>query len=187
MKNNINLVRYKKLLKLEENGKISFLDETFLELLDFRTNIQNQIAYNRKEIYFLVIEKYLNGIITPQKFRSKFIEMEREDSKALDVIQQDFQKLEVFTFSKNLNKFCDLKNKISILCMEYDEIFDGSLKPMSESEFYSLVNNQYSQLQKIFPNNLAYKNLIYRSFKILILIVVLEFLLILFTISNINS
>ena len=39
MKNYFNLSRYKELIKLEDSGKISLLDEKFLELLNYRASI----------------------------------------------------------------------------------------------------------------------------------------------------
>ena len=143
MEKSFNLSRYKELLKLEENGKISFLD---FELLSFKASVAQQMCYNRKKDYFILIDKYLSQIITPYEFRSKFLQMEKEDSEKSTIILEDFQKLEVFTFAKDLEKFSDLIDKISTLCFEYSEIWDGSIEPMSESEFYYLVNNHYLQL-----------------------------------------
>jgi hypothetical protein len=77
--------------------------------------------------------------------------MEKEDSEKGTRIREDFQELEVFTLAKDLEIFSDLMNQISTLCFEYYELGDGSLKRMSESEFYSLVNKHYLQLQKTFP------------------------------------
>lgn len=56
MANQFNLLRYKELLELEKNNKITFLD---LELSTYKASIENQIVYNRKENYFSLIEKYL--------------------------------------------------------------------------------------------------------------------------------
>ena len=168
MAKQFNLARYKELLELEKSNKITFLD---LELLTYRATIESQIYYNRKENYFFLIEKYLRGEIAGHEFRSKFLEMEKQDGKTIYIIQQDFQKLEVFTLADDLEEFADLIEEISTLCLEYDEIWDGTMEQMSESEFYSLVNNYYLQLQKAFPvlscNNLGYEELISRSFKIL--------------------
>jgi len=159
MEKHFNLSLYKELLKLEESGKISFLDENSLELLSYKASVKQQICYNRKKDYFLLIHQYLSRVIPPYEFRSKFLEMEREDSKKAAIILEDFQELEVFTLAEDLEKFSDLRNQISTLCFEYDEVWDGSMERMSESEFYYLVNNRYLQLQKAFPfenfNNLA--------------------------------
>ena len=77
--------------------------------------------------------------------------MENEDSMKSAIILKDFQELEVFTLAKDLEKFSDPKGEIGTLCLEYDEIWDGTMKRMAETKFYSLVNNHYLQLQKAFP------------------------------------
>ena len=130
IKKHFNLLRYKELLQLEESGKISFLD---LELVTYKASISEQIHYNRKKDYFLLIHEYLSRVITPYKFRSKFLQMKREDSKKATIILEDFQELEVFTLAEDLEKFSDSMNQISTLCFEYDEVWDGTMEPMSES------------------------------------------------------
>lgn len=61
---------------------------------------------------------------------------------------------------------------------------------MSESEFYSLVNEYYFQLAELFPvvftKSLLPEKLLSRSFKILVGIIGLVILLIFCYISNIN-
>ena len=170
MTKHFNLVRYKELLQLEESGKYSLLDETFLELLTYQASIGGQISYNQKENYFSLIEQYLSRVIEPHEFRLKFSEMEKQDSRTADIILKDFQELEVFTLADDLKEFSG-----------YYEVWDGTMEPMSESEFYNLVNNSYLQFQKAFPvlssKNLAYENLISRSFKILTLSIGLGILL----------
>ena len=126
------------------NGKISFLD---FELLSFKASVQQQICYNRKKDYFILIDEYLSRIIPPYEFRSKFLQMEKEDSEKSTRILENFQELEVFTLAKDLEKFSDLIGNISTLCFEYNEIWDGTMERMLESEFYYLVNNHYLQLR----------------------------------------
>jgi 3-dehydroquinate dehydratase len=137
-----NLSRYKELLQLEEKGGISFLD---LELLSYKSSVAKQISYNRKKDYFIVIHQYLSPIITLSEFRSKFLQMKKDDSAKATIILENFQELEVFTLAKDLEKFSDLISQISTLCLEFGEVWDGTMEPMSESEFYSLVNNHYLQ------------------------------------------
>ena len=194
MEKHFNLSRYKEFLKLKESGKISFLDENYLELLSYTASVAGQLKYNRKEDYFLLIHEYLSRVISPNEFRSKFLQMKREDSKKATILLEDFQELEVFTLAEDLEKFSDLIYEISTLCFEYGEIWDGTIERMSENEFYYLVNNSYLQFQKAFPfniweissNNQAYKHLVSRSFKFLIFTIGFEILLILFNIRTIN-
>lgn len=65
--------------------------------------------------------------------------------------QEDFQRLETLTLVENLEEFAKFENCISNLCFDYHEIWDGRLVPMSESEFYSLINDYHLQFQKVFP------------------------------------
>ena len=182
-----NLLRYKELLKLEKNNKITFLDP---ELVGYGANIESQIYYNRKEEYFSLIEKYLKRKLSGYEFRSKFLKMEIEDGKTAYTIARDFEKLEAFTLADDLEDFSNLIVEISTLCSEYGDIWSESMKPMSESEFYSLVNQHYFQLAKLFSavstNNLPYQKLLDRSFKSLAGIIGLGILLIFYNISEIN-
>lgn len=187
MANQFNLLRYKELLELEKNNKITFLDR---ELSRYKASIDDQILYNRKENYFSLIEKYLKRKLTGHEFRSKFLKMETQDLKIAYTIKRDFQKLETFTLADDLEYFSDLTVEISTLCSEYNEIWDGTMEKMSESEFYSLVNKHYFQLAKLFSavstNKLPYEKLIYRSFKNLAGILGLGILLIFYNIFNRN-
>lgn len=107
-----------------------------------------QIKYDRKKDYFLLIHKYLTRLILPSEFRVQFLQMEKEDAKKAAIILKDFQQLEVFSLAEDLDEFSDLMGKISNLCFEYDELWDGTIDRMTENEFYYLVNNLYLQLQK---------------------------------------
>ena len=171
MENQFNLSRYKELLQLDASGNYSLLDPIFYELLSYKVNVQSQIAYNQKEHYFSLIERYLDGIIDLYEFRSNFLEMENQDGQTAKIILNDFQELKSLRLANDLQEFSDLKIKILNLCFEY---FEPDFERMSKNEFYNLVNNWYIQFQ-----NPAYENLIYRSFKILTLILGLEILLIL--------
>lgn len=161
-----------------------------LELVTYKESIESQICYNRKENYFSLVEKYLKGKLAGHDFRAKFLKMETQDGKTAYTITRDFQNLEAFTISDDLEDFSNLKMQISTLCFEYDEIWDGTMERMSESEFYSLLNKHYFQLAKLFSadstNNLPYERLIYHSFKNLAGILGLGILLVFYNISNIN-
>ena len=59
MKKHFNLSRYKELLKLEESGKISFLDENSLELLSYKVREDPKYPLTEKEKNLLQrAEKY---------------------------------------------------------------------------------------------------------------------------------
>ena len=191
MTKNFNVARYQELVELKKNGKISSLDR---ELLAYLVSIEDQISYNQKEKYFSLIEQYLSRVIAPHEFRLKFSEMENQDSRTAGLILKDFQQLEVFTLTDDLKEFSDLISEISTLCLEYGDVWDDTMEPMSESEFYSLINRIHSQFQKVFPSNFLeiscknqkYKHLVSRSFNFLIFSIGLVILFILFSINTIK-
>ncbi len=175
MKKYFNLSRHKELVNFEasDNNWYSILDEKNLELLTYRGSVIQQIGYDRKNHYFLLIHNYLTRSILPSEFRAQFLQMEKEDSQKARTILADFQQLEVFSLAEDLDEFSDLIDQISDLCFDFDELWDGSTHRMSENKFYYLINNRYSQLQKVFPsnfseiscNNQEYNHLVSRSFK----------------------
>jgi hypothetical protein len=146
MEKHFNLSRYKELLKLEEDGEISFFDP---ELFGYEASVAGQIRYNRKKDYSILIDEYLSRTIPPYEFRFKFLQMEKEDSNKSITILKDFQELESFTLAKDLKIFSDSIYKIGTLCFDYD-ISDETIEPMSESKFYYLVNIYSLQLQEAF-------------------------------------
>ena len=83
--------------------------------MTYQASIGGQISYNQKENYFSLIEKYLSRVTTLRKFRLKFSEMEKQDSRTADIVLKDFQELEVFTLADDLKEFYDLKSEISTL------------------------------------------------------------------------
>ena len=181
MKKKFNLSAYKELLQLEDNGKISLLDENFFKLLGYKTSVEEQITYDRKADYFLLIHQYLTRVISLYEFQSKLVEMEEEDSTKARIILENFQELEDFSLVEDLDKFSGLMGRISDLCFDYYEVWDGTMEPMPEAELYYLVNNCYLQLQEAFPfenfNNQVYKHLVSRSFKFLMFTIGLEILI----------
>lgn len=70
--------RYQELIKLDEmkKGGLDFWSKDFRELLQFQGSIQSQISYNRKDQYFSLVQKYLNGMLTVYEFQSNFLELE---------------------------------------------------------------------------------------------------------------
>lgn len=180
--------RYQELIKLDEmkKGGLDFWSKDFRELLQFQGSIQSQISYNRKDQYFSLVQKYLNGMLTVYEFQSNFLELEEEDRKTSDTIEQNSGELEVFMLADELEEFSNWQNRISILIIEYDKYDER----MSDDEFYSIIKDSYLQLQKALPilsnNTLIYENLVSRSFKILAGIIGLGITFIFLNISNPN-
>lgn len=146
MTKTFDLLRYKKLLNQEKKGEIPFFNS---ELIGFKRSIADQLLYDHKKKYFVLISKYLNRFISSYRFRSKLLEMYKKDTAKLSIILNNFQKLEIVTFTDTVKvkQVSDLISQIITLSSEYNETWDGTVKVMSESEFYDLIKNYYLQLE----------------------------------------
>ena len=179
MNKKFNSSRYKELIELNESGRISFLDSNWIELVQYSTSVGYQLIYERKKIFFSLIDNYLNGTLTLLEFRTQFLEMERENKKKGELILKNIQELEDFYLAEDLEKFSRLIASIRGVCEDY-----YVLEPMPETDFYFWVSRYYCQLQEAFPVKIwtpgEYQDLISRSFKFLLFTVGLEILLIIF-------
>ena len=97
----------------------------------------------------MLIDEYLTGVTTLYEFHSKLVEMKKQDSAKATIILENFQELKDFSLSEDLDKFSGFMNQIFDLCFDYYEVWDGTMKPMSEAELHYLVNNCYLQLQEL--------------------------------------
>jgi hypothetical protein len=95
-----------------------FLDKNSIKLLKYQASIDQQITYDRKADYFLLIHEYLTRVITLYEFQSKLVEMEKEDSRKSNRILENFQELESFSLAEDLDKFSSLRSRISDLCLD---------------------------------------------------------------------
>jgi len=77
--------------------------------------VANQISYYRKEDYFLVIHQYLSELIEISAFRTRILQMENKDFNKANIILNDFEQLETFSFVEDLDNFSNLHGKISDL------------------------------------------------------------------------
>ena len=117
----------------------------------YRASVEDEISYNRRKEYLILIDQYLSRIVSLYEFRSKFLQMKEEDSRKAVGILDDFQQLEVFLITKTSEKFSDLIEKIKTLCFEYEAVGDETTIRMSESKFYDRIKDYYLQLQEAFP------------------------------------
>lgn len=143
MEKKFNFTSYTKLVDMENRGEIAFLDTNYFKLLRYRTSVGKQLIYDRKEDYYSIINKYLNKTLTIIEFRAQFLAMQKEDMKKGYIILGNIQE---FYLVEDLEKFSKLIGEIIDLCEDYYVI-----EPMSETEFYSLVNKYFHQLQETFP------------------------------------
>jgi hypothetical protein len=93
-----------------------------LELLSYGSDVESQISYDRKNLYHSLIVEYLAKTITPTKFRSKFLKMQREDVEAATIIKNDLERLAIFSIDSKADEFFSLIKQIydvSTLAFEF--------------------------------------------------------------------
>jgi hypothetical protein len=98
----------------------------------------------------LLIDKYLNQLITSFEFQIEFLKMEKQDDTKAKKIFQDSQQFSGFSLVENLEEFSNLMGQISDLCQ--DIIDWGYEDGLSKDEFHHSVNNLYFQIKKSFED-----------------------------------
>lgn len=146
MRKKFNLTGYQELLEMQNRGEIVFMDENYFKLLRYQTSVRKQLTYDRKEDYYLIIKKYLNKLLTLDKFLTQFLNMHDQDIEKSSVILGNIQELKEFYLVEDLEEFSTLIGEICDLCEDY-----YTLTPMPKTTFYSLVKKYYNSLQKSFP------------------------------------
>lgn len=123
MSDNFNLSRYRELLKketiLKKQKKLLFHENKveYLELLSYQASVQRQISYSQRSEYSSLIKEYLDEIITPSRFRAKFLEMRKKDEEKAQMILQDFKQLFTFSIDVKSDGFSSLFRRISNNCL----------------------------------------------------------------------
>ena len=105
METSFNTQDYQKLLELKNSNEISLLDENFIKLEKYEVSIQNQISYNRKMDYCLLISKFLNRNIEIHEFRSKIKDLNEQDYRKSRVVLQNLHDLQYFSLASDLENF----------------------------------------------------------------------------------
>lgn len=70
MKKKFNFTGYRELLDMKNRREIVFLGTNYFKLLRYQTSVGKQLIYDRKEDYYLIINKYLNKTLTIIEFRA---------------------------------------------------------------------------------------------------------------------
>lgn len=150
----LNIERYTELLKKESilnDQKKSLLFENkkeFLELLSYGSHVESQISYDRKNAYYSLIAEYLAKTITPAKFRSKFLKMQREDGEAATIIKNDLERLATFSIDLKADEFSSLIQQIYDVSTIAFEL--GPKNGIPEDRFRDSIEKTYLQIQKFF-------------------------------------
>ena len=150
MKHNLNLIRYKDLLKKEKKLNLenkSLLIENkneLLEFLSYNSKLQNSISYQNKEKYYSLISKYLDNLIPVELFQWKFVELEQKEAEAAKILLNDIKESQTFSIELIAIKFGSLVGKISELSDIANEF--GPEEGISNENFLKSIKKIYSEM-----------------------------------------
>jgi hypothetical protein len=154
MKITFDIDRYNELLEKEKhlskqsNSLIFENKDEWVELLSYGARVENQISYERKEEYYSLISQYIEKVVTPPVFQSKFLKMEKEDAKAAKMITNDFKQLAIFSVDLKAVEFSSLIGEISDVSMVAQEF--GPEEGISDQKFRKSIEKTFLQMQKFF-------------------------------------
>ena len=154
MKITFDIDRYNELLKKEKhlskqsNSLIFENKDEWVELLSYGARVENQISYERKKEYYSLISQYIEKVLTPPVFQSKFLEMEKEDAKAAKMITNDFKQLAIFSVDLKAVEFSSLIGEISDISMLAREF--GPEEGISDQKFRKSIKKTFFQMQEFF-------------------------------------
>jgi hypothetical protein len=154
MKITFDIDRYNELLEKEKhlskqsNSLIFENKDEWVELLSYGARVENQISYERKEEYYSLISQYIEKVVTPPVFQSKFLKMEKEDAKAAKMITNDFKQLAIFSVDLKAVEFSSLIGEISDVSMVAREF--GPEEGISDQKFRKSIEKTFLQMQEFF-------------------------------------
>lgn len=146
---NYNQKRHIELLKrsqsLKNEGK-SFYYESLSEYLEFskyQGAIQSYIYWKSRISFVLLMEKFVDGIITGDEFNDSFFELSQNLIYEYDdsIKKLDSEKLKNFQLNPRSNGFNNLISFVRAECNNFSENYQNE-------EFYDCIKDCFLQLQK---------------------------------------
>ena len=144
-----NQKRHIQLLKrfqdLKNQGKSFYQESTdeYLELSKYEGAIQSYIYWKSRTLFVLLMEKFVNRIISGEEFSNSFLQLRQKLIYECDgfIKELDSEKLKDFQLDPRSNGFGSL---ISFLRAECDNFSEDS----QNEEFYDSIKDCFLKLQK---------------------------------------
>ena len=144
-----NQKRYIELLKRSEDlknlGK-SFYQESkdeYLELSKYEGAIQSYLYWKSRTLFVLLMEKFVNRIISGKEFSDSFLELRQKLIYECDgfIKELDSEKLKDFQLDPRSNGFGSLISFLRAECDNFSEDYQNE-------EFYDSIKDCFLKLQK---------------------------------------
>jgi hypothetical protein len=91
------------------------------ELAYYRARVQDHIFWEKRSVFILLMENFINNVIMFQEFESKFSILHSECMKEFRTVKFDLNKLQHFNLSSESNNYCSYINGVF---RQFEEIED---------------------------------------------------------------
>ena len=144
-----NHKRYIELLKRSEDLKNlgrSFYQEStdeYLELVTYEAAIEEHIDWKSRTLFLLLMEKFVNKIISGEEFSDSFLELRQRLIYECDGVLKELrsEKLKDFQIDPRSYQFGNLISFLRAECDNFDEDYQNE-------EFYDSIKDCFLKLQK---------------------------------------
>ena len=144
-----NHKRYIELLKRSEDLKNlgrSFYQEStdeYLELVTYEAAIEEHIDWKSRILFLLLMEKFVNKIISGEEFSDSFLELRQRLIYECDGVLKELrsEKLKDFQIDPRSYQFGNLISFLRAECDNFDEDYQNE-------EFYDSIKDCFLKLQK---------------------------------------
>lgn len=145
-----DLQKYKELLAKQDsfpNDISLFSNSQFIELCTLEGKVEIQVYYENRHQYSVLIQNYLNKLITPHRFRADFTLLKEEDIKKAEKILENFEELSNFWIDSDLNDFSSSFETMYDNCLSIIELEDEG-GAMMETDFRNSIEKHFFKIQK---------------------------------------
>jgi len=146
---NYNKERHKKMIirsqDLKRQGKNIFIEnsEEYFELSKYEQAVEEQVFWNKRLEFFLIMKNFLDNIINFDEFETAFTLLYRKTCKEFDMFVIDLKQIEKFQPSTR-TRSDRFANSISAIFRAFEEVED---EYSTEQEVKSYVEKIYLKFQ----------------------------------------
>ena len=143
-----NKKRYKQLLLLSEDlnykGKTLFEEnrKKYIELMEYQKVIEEEIFWNNKQKFILIMEDFLYGVINFTEFETSFTLLYYKTREKFNTFKTDLKEIENFQPSTRLNR---CSNYVIAIFREFEAVKD---EYCTEKDLQNYVEKVYLKFQK---------------------------------------
>ena len=144
-----NQERYRELLKrfqdFKNQNKLFYQEsrDEYLELAGYKASIEEYIFWKSRTLFLLLMEKFVNRIISGEEFRDSLLGLRQNLIYEYDgfIEKLNSEKLKDFQLDPRSKRFGSLITFLSVECDNFTEDYENE-------EFYNSIKDCFLKLQK---------------------------------------